>query len=78
MIAENPSPPQETYKANFVEMRFSFVYRIGDRASFERLHQYPTGIICVLVNGVPGLDESHLTDALPDLRCTVPARQRLA
>ncbi len=64
------------YKANFVEMRFSFVYRIGDRASFEQPRQYPIEISHVLMDGV-----SVLTGGMQWLHCRVlryalPARPR--
>jgi N-acyl-D-aspartate/D-glutamate deacylase len=38
---------------------------IRDNATFERPHQYPTGIEHVIVNGVPVLDPKGLTGARP-------------
>ncbi len=35
--------------------------RVADRATFENPHQYPVGILCVIVNGVPVIEgEQHL------------------
>lgn len=35
--------------------------RVADRATFENPHQYPIGILCVIVNGVPVIEgEQHL------------------
>ncbi len=38
---------------------------IGDTATYEKPHQYPTGIHHVIVNGVPVLDPQGLTGARP-------------
>jgi len=38
---------------------------IRDHATFEKPHQYPTGILHVIVNGVPVLDPQGLTGARP-------------
>jgi N-acyl-D-amino-acid deacylase len=38
---------------------------VGDRSTFERPHQYPSGISHVLVNGVPVLDDGRMTEARP-------------
>jgi N-acyl-D-amino-acid deacylase len=46
---------------------------IQDHATFERPHQYPTGIHHVVVNGVPVLDPRGLTGARPGRRL-IPRR----
>jgi N-acyl-D-aspartate/D-glutamate deacylase len=38
---------------------------VRDNATFEQPHQYPTGILHVVVNGVPVLDPKGLTGARP-------------
>ena len=48
---------------------------IKDTATYERPHQYPTGIEYVVVNGVTVLDQKGLTGARPGRPCTGPARQ---
>jgi N-acyl-D-amino-acid deacylase len=49
--------------------------RVGDNATYERPHQYPTGIEHVIVNGVPVLDRSGLTGARPGRPLYGPARR---
>lgn len=39
--------------------------RISDRATYEQPHQYPDGIVAVIVNGVPALQEGAHTRARP-------------
>jgi N-acyl-D-aspartate/D-glutamate deacylase len=48
---------------------------IADRATYERPHQYPTGIEHVVINGVPVLDPKGLTGARPGRPLYGPARQ---
>jgi N-acyl-D-amino-acid deacylase len=48
---------------------------IRDNATYERPHQYPTGIEYVVVNGVPVLDPKGLTGARPGRPLYGPARQ---
>jgi N-acyl-D-amino-acid deacylase len=48
---------------------------IRDNATYERPHQYSTGIEHVVVNGVPVLDPSGLTGARPGRPVYGPARQ---
>jgi N-acyl-D-amino-acid deacylase len=48
---------------------------IRDNATFERPHQYPTGIEHVIVNGVPVLDPKGLTGARPGRPVYGPARR---
>jgi N-acyl-D-amino-acid deacylase len=38
---------------------------VGDRATYAEPHQYPTGIVHVLVNGVPVVRDGTQTDARP-------------
>ena len=38
---------------------------VGDRATFEKPHQYSTGLDYVLVNGVPVVEEGRPTPARP-------------
>jgi N-acyl-D-amino-acid deacylase len=38
---------------------------VADRATYERPHQYATGVVHVLVNGIPVLDRGEPTDARP-------------
>lgn len=47
---------------------------IGDHATYERPHQYPTGIDYVLVNGVVVVDPKGLTGARPGRPLYGPAR----
>jgi N-acyl-D-aspartate/D-glutamate deacylase len=47
---------------------------INDTATYERPHQYPTGIEHVVVNGVPVLDPKGLTGARPGRPLYGPAR----
>jgi N-acyl-D-aspartate/D-glutamate deacylase len=48
---------------------------IRDTATYERPHQYPTGIEYVVVNGVPVLNPKGLTGARPGRPVYGPARQ---
>jgi N-acyl-D-amino-acid deacylase len=48
---------------------------VKDNATYERPHQYPTGIEHVVVNGVPVLDPKGLTGARPGRPLYGPARQ---
>ena len=48
---------------------------IKDTATYERPHQYPTGIEYVVVNGVPVLNPKGLTGARPGRPVYGPARQ---
>jgi N-acyl-D-amino-acid deacylase len=48
---------------------------VRDNATYERPHQYPTGIEYVIVNGVPVLDPKGLTGARPGRPVYGPARQ---
>lgn len=48
---------------------------IADTATYERPHQYPTGIDYVIVNGVTVLDPNGLTGARPGRPLYGPARQ---
>ena len=48
---------------------------ITDNATYERPHQYPTGIEYVVVNGVTVLDPKGLTGARPGRPLFGPARQ---
>jgi N-acyl-D-aspartate/D-glutamate deacylase len=48
---------------------------VKENATYERPHQYPTGIDYVVVNGVPVLDPKGLTGARPGRPLYVPARQ---
>ena len=48
---------------------------IKDNATYERPHQYPTGIEYVVVNGVTVLDPKGLTGARPGRPLFGPARQ---
>jgi N-acyl-D-amino-acid deacylase len=48
---------------------------IADTATYERPHQYPTGIDYVIVNGVTVLDPKGLTGARPGRPLYGPARQ---
>jgi len=47
---------------------------IHDTATYERPHQYPTGIEHVVINGVPVLDPKGLTGARPGRPLYGPAR----
>ena len=48
---------------------------VKDTATYERPHQYPTGIEFVVVNGVTVLDQKGLTGARPGRPLYGPARQ---
>lgn len=48
---------------------------VSDRATYERPHQYPTGIAHVIVNGVPVLDPRGLTGARPGRPLFGPAKR---
>jgi len=48
---------------------------VKDTATYERPHQYPTGIDYVVVNGVTVLDQKGLTGARPGRPVYGPARQ---
>jgi N-acyl-D-aspartate/D-glutamate deacylase len=48
---------------------------IAEKATYERPHQYPTGIQHVIVNGVPVLDPKGLTGARPGRPLYGPARR---
>jgi N-acyl-D-aspartate/D-glutamate deacylase len=48
---------------------------IKDTATYERPHQYPTGIEYIVVNGVPVLDKNGLTGARPGRPLYGPAKQ---
>ncbi len=48
---------------------------VQDTATYERPHQYPTGIMHVMVNGVPVLDPTGLTGARPGRPVYGPARR---
>lgn len=48
---------------------------VTDNATYEKPHQYPTGIEHVIVNGVPVLDPKGLTGARPGRPVYGPARQ---
>lgn len=48
---------------------------VADTATYERPHQYPTGIEHVIVNGVPVLDPNGLTGARPGRALYGPARR---
>jgi N-acyl-D-aspartate/D-glutamate deacylase len=50
---------------------------VRDNATFERPHQYPTGILHVVVNGVPVVDPRGLTGARPGRPLYGRARQGL-
>ena len=47
---------------------------VKDNATFEKPHQYPTGITHVIVNGVPVVDKSGMTGARPGRAIYGPAR----
>ena len=63
---------RERYIADLVVFNPSTV---KDNATYERPHQYPTGIEHVVVNGVPVLDPKGLTGARPGRALFGPARQ---
>jgi N-acyl-D-aspartate/D-glutamate deacylase len=48
---------------------------VRDNATYEKPHQYPTGIEHVIVNGVPVLDPKGLTGARPGRPLYGPARR---
>jgi len=48
---------------------------VQDRATYEAPHQYPAGIMHVIVNGVPVLDPKGLTGARPGRPIYGPARR---
>ena len=49
--------------------------QVRDNATYERPHQYPTGIEHVIVNGVPVFDRSGVTGARPGRPLYGPARR---
>ena len=51
---------------------------VKDNATYERPHQYPTGIEYVVVNGVPVLDPKGLTGARPGRPLYGPARTAMS
>jgi N-acyl-D-amino-acid deacylase len=48
---------------------------VKDNATYEKPHQYPTGILHVVVNGVPVLDPKGLTGARPGRPLFGPGRR---
>ncbi|MDP2497197.1 MAG: D-aminoacylase [Candidatus Palauibacterales bacterium] len=48
--------------------------RVGDRATFTAPHRYPVGIVHVLVNGTPVIEDASLTGRKPGRVLTGPAR----
>jgi len=48
---------------------------IADRATYEQPHQYPAGVRCVVVNGVPVIESGELTGARPGRPIFGPALQ---
>jgi N-acyl-D-aspartate/D-glutamate deacylase len=48
---------------------------VKDNATYEKPHQYPTGIRHVIVNGVPVLDEKGLTGSRPGRPMYGPGRK---
>jgi N-acyl-D-amino-acid deacylase len=63
---------RDRYLADFVVFNPDTV---KDNATYERPHQYPTGIDYVVVNGVTVLEPSGLTGARPGRPVYGPARQ---
>jgi len=63
---------RDRYIADFVVFNPATV---KDTATYERPHQYPTGIEYVVVNGVTVLDPKGLTGARPGRPVYGPARQ---
>ncbi|HEX6163250.1 MAG TPA: D-aminoacylase [Vicinamibacterales bacterium] len=63
---------RETYRGDLVVFNADTV---KDNATYERPHQYPTGIEYVVVNGVTVLDPKGLTGARPGRALFGPARQ---
>jgi N-acyl-D-amino-acid deacylase len=63
---------RETFLADLVVFNPKTV---KDTATYERPHQYPTGIEFVVVNGVTVLDQKGLTGARPGRPLFGPARQ---
>jgi N-acyl-D-aspartate/D-glutamate deacylase len=51
---------------------------VNDNATYEKPHQYPTGILHVIVNGVPVLDPNGFTGARPGRPIYGPGRAPLA
>ena len=49
--------------------------RVIDRATFEKPHQFPTGIPCVIVNGVVVIDNGQHTGALPGRVLSGPGKK---
>ena len=52
----------------------SIPHTVKDNATYEKPHQYPTGIVHVIVNGVPVLDPNGLTGARPGRPVYGPGR----
>jgi N-acyl-D-amino-acid deacylase len=48
---------------------------VKDNATYEKPHQYPTGILHVVVNGVPVLDPKGPTGARPGRPLFGPGRR---
>jgi N-acyl-D-aspartate/D-glutamate deacylase len=48
---------------------------VADRATYEQPHQYPAGILHVVVNGVPVVDPKGLTGARPGQPVYGPGRR---
>jgi N-acyl-D-amino-acid deacylase len=49
---------------------------VGDRATFENPHQFPTGISYVIVNGQPVFANGQMTNARPGLALKGPGEER--
>lgn len=48
---------------------------IVDRATFDKPHQFPLGISCVIVNGAPVLENDQMTSARPGVALRGPGYQ---
>jgi len=48
---------------------------IADRATFDKPHQFPVGISCVIVNGAPVLENDQMTSARPGVALRGPGYQ---